>query len=95
MRATGAWTEDLISESEAEDAKAEKMWRTMPQKLRGHIPSERPVDILALVLLISQFWHKGEWRDTALDAGEDEIILREACVGLAKKLAKKIEESGG
>lgn len=95
MRAAHAWTEDLISSSEAEDAEAEKMWRTMPQNLRDMIVSAGPVDVLSLVIVISQFWHKGEWRDTALDAGKDEIILREASTGLARKLEEKFRESGG
>lgn len=94
MRAARAWTEDLISEDEAEDAVADKMWRTMPRKLRDIVLSGGSADHLGLLIVISQFWEKGEWRDTALDAGKGEILLRDASMGLVRKLAKKMEESG-
>lgn len=94
MQAGGKWTKDLSSEDEAEEVVAEKMWRTMPQKLREIVLSVGPDDHLGLMIVISQFWEKGEWRDAARDTGKGEIILRDASMGLARKLAEKFREPG-
>lgn len=61
MRAAAEWTEDLISWSEAEEAKAEEMWRTMPPRLRKALISNAPVDYRTLLLVVSRFWDGSEW----------------------------------
>lgn len=94
MKAAGKWTEGLISEDEAEDALAERMWRTMPEQMRGLVLSMEPDDHLGLMIVISQFWENGKWRDIAFDAGKGEITLRDAPMGLARKLAEKFRKTG-
>lgn len=95
MRAIYAWTENDLSREELYDAEIERMWRTMPPRLREVFFSGGSVDVISLSAVIWQCWYDGRWQSTALDAGDPRISSLGGAIGKARDLAKRFSETGG
>lgn len=93
MRAIYAWKEDN-SKEELEQAEIDKMWRTLPIKVRAAFFSGGPVDVMSLAMVVDTYWLEGEWRYIDRFARPKKVVFRQPdSLSKAKGLAQRYEVS--
>jgi hypothetical protein len=62
MRALYAWSNEGEAKEDLDQVELDKMWRTLPIKVREVFFSGGPVNVMLLAMVIDTFWVEDEWR---------------------------------
>jgi len=96
MRALYAWDDENDSREEFEQTEVDRMWRTLPIKVRRAFFTGGPVDVLSLAMVVETFWVDGEWRYIdRVGRASDSALSGPNSLSRARELVRRHEASIG